>query len=70
MIQEPFSNEANQLFRYLDLYKLFISKINLKCLLLSYYSKSADTYPKFDEASRKKIMCSFKQSRSDNFIKC
>lgn len=42
----------------------------INIILNSYYSKSSDAFPEFNEASRKQILCSLKQSRSDNFIPC
>lgn len=38
--------------------------------LFKFYSKSADGFSECDLECRKKILCNFKQSRSDQFIKC
>ena len=38
--------------------------------LFRFYSKSSDKFPECDSNCKKKLFCSFKQSRSDNFIPC
>lgn len=38
--------------------------------MIKYYSKSSESFPDCDYFCRKKLICSFKQSRSDDFIPC
>ncbi|CAF0958166.1 unnamed protein product [Brachionus calyciflorus] len=38
--------------------------------LFRYYSKSSDRFPDCDAYCKRKLFCSFKQARSDNFIPC
>ena len=43
---------------------------DLSTKMWRFYSKSSDTFPECDLNCRKKLLCSFKQSRSDSFIPC